>query len=156
MTQDTETDSNDGVSKKLKIFVIILTAVTLIALVALFTKFASKQPLRPKNRSAIQKPLSSPVLLAEYKEVGERLMNAGLKEQAIDQFIKVWEMATTDTMERANAAQKVGQLYVDLNNCQEAMVWLFRAEVLDINQALPLQPLIDSCLSKIRSKISDQ
>lgn len=156
MTQDTETDSNDGVSKKLKMFVIILTAITLIALVALFTKLASKPPLHPKKVSTAQKPLSSPVLLAEYKEVGERLMNAGLKEQAIDQFIRVWEMETTDTMERAKAAQKVGQLYVDLDNCQEALLWLFRAEVLDLNQALPLQPLIDSCLSKIRSKISDQ
>ena len=74
-------------------------------------------------------------------------MNSGLKEQAIDQFIKVWEMKQVGSLERAKAAQTIGTLYADLGNCQEALIWLFRAEA-----AHPtLQPLIDSCLAKVRS-----
>ena len=38
----------DGVSKKLKIFVIILTAVTFFALVALFTKLVNKPIIQKK------------------------------------------------------------------------------------------------------------
>ena len=77
-------------------------------------------------------------------------MNSGLKEQAIDQFIKVWEMQKTGSVERSQAAQTVGRLYADLNNCQEALVWLFRAEVSHSNTTQ--SPLIDTCLAKVRSK----
>ena len=144
----------DGVSKKLKIFVIILTAVTFLALVALFTKIVNK-PIVPKiSQPAIQGPLSNQGLTNEYKAVGRRLMNSGLKEQAIDQFIKVWEMKKTGNQERAKAAHTVGTLYADLGNCQEALTWLFRAEVSD--PTLPMQPIIDSCLAKVRSIHSDQ
>ncbi|MBC8286978.1 MAG: hypothetical protein H8E42_05820 [Nitrospinae bacterium] len=144
----------DGVSKKLKIFVIILTAVTFLALVALFTKLANKPSGPKKNQSTVQKTISNQSLSDEYQAVGTRLMNSGLKEQAIDQFIKVWEMQKTGSMERAKAAQTVGGLYADLGNCQEALIWLFRAEVSD--STLPLQSLIDSCLAKVRSIHSGQ
>lgn len=149
-----EITPSDGVSKKLKVGVITLTVVTFIALVALFTKLASKSP-SPK-KTVIQKPVASPALSAEYKEVGTRLMNAGLKEQAIDQFIKVWEMHNTGTIERAKSAQIVGKLYAEIGNCQEALVWLFRAEVSDADKTLPLQPAIDACLAKVRSIRSGQ
>lgn len=145
--QTSEIIPTEGVSKKLKTFVIILTAVTLLAFVALFTKLATKSPI-PK-KTVTQEPVSKQGLVAEYQEVGTRLMNAGLLEQAIDQFIKVWEMQKTNSAKRAKAAQTVGRLYADLGNCQEALTWLFRAEVSD--STLALQPLIDTCLAKIRS-----
>jgi len=137
----------DGVSKKLKVFVIALTAVTFIALVALFTKLASRPDIPAKIASTAQAPISNQSLSDEYNAVGTRLMNSGLKEQAIDQFIKVWEMQQVGSLERAKAAQTVGGLYADLGNCQEALIWLFRAEAADPT----LQPLIDSCLAKVRS-----
>ena len=137
----------DGVSKKLKVFVIILTAVTFIALVALFTKLASRPDTPTKIASTAQAPISNQSLSDEYNAVGTRLMNSGLKEQAIDQFIKVWEMQQVGSLERAKAAQTVGGIYADLGNCQEALIWLFRAEAADPT----LQPLIDSCLAKVRS-----
>ena len=93
----------DGVSKKLKIFVIILTAVTFFALVALFTKLVNKPILQKKIQSNVQKSMSKKDLSDEYQAVGIRLMNSGLKEQAIDQFIKVWEMQKTGKPERAKA-----------------------------------------------------
>ena len=147
MTNQTpEENPTDGVSKKLKVFVIALTAVTFIALVALFTKLANK-PNTPKIASTA--PLSNQSLSNEYNVVGTRLMNSGLKEQAIDQFIKVWEMQKPGNQERAKAAQTVGTLYADLGNCQEALTWLFRAEISD--STIPMQPTIDSCLAKVRS-----
>jgi hypothetical protein len=151
---NSEKISTDGVSKKLKAVVVILTVVTFLALVALFTKLASKQAGPKQTRSAIQKP--DLYLSNEYKEVGTRLMNSGLKEQAIDQFIKVWNMQKIGSLERAKAAQTVGGLYADMGNCQEALIWLFRAEVSDTDKTLPLQPLIDSCLAKVRSTHSQQ
>jgi hypothetical protein len=139
----------EGVSKKLKAIVIILTVLTLFAFVALFTKLASKQPTPKKTVPVVHEPNSTPLLINEYKAVGTRLMNAGLNQQAIDQFIKVWEMQKIGSLERSQAAQSVGRLYADLNNCQEALVWLFRSEVShsDTTQS----PLIDTCLAKVRS-----
>jgi hypothetical protein len=86
--------------------------------------------------------------------VGTRLMNSGLKERAIDQFINVWKMEKFGSPERAKAAQTVGSLYAGLGNCQDALIWLFRAEAAD--STLPLQSTIDSCLAKVRSIHSGQ
>jgi len=148
MSEDPKLIPTDGVSKKLKAAVIILTALIFFAFMALFNKFINKQA--PKKVSAVQKSLSNE-LSSEYEEVGTRLMNAGLKEQAIDQFIQVWQMQKKGTAKRAKAAQTVGHLYADLGNCQEALVWLFRAEAAgaEISGAgKALTPLIDACLAK--------
>jgi hypothetical protein len=137
------------VSKKLKIFVIVLTGLTLIALVALFTKLASKPTLFKKNDSATHAIEPNQLLGDEYQAIGTRLRNSGLKEQAIDQFIEVWKLQKVGSVERANAAQTVGRLYADLNNCPEALVWLFRAEVSGTDKVVT--PLIDACMAKVRS-----
>ena len=150
----------DGVSKKLKTVVIMLTVLIFLAFIALFNKFSNRPT--SKNVPAVQEPQQS--LSNEYQEVGTRLINAGLKEQAIDQFIKVWQMQKMGSVERSKAAQTVGRLYADLGNCQEALVWLFRAEAsgTEISEAeisgleKTLAPLIDACLAKVRGKISDQ
>ena len=147
-----EENPTDGVSKKLKVFVITLTAVTFIALVALFTKLANK-PDTPEKITSMA-PISNQSLSNEYNAVGTRLMNSGLKEQAIDQFINTWKRQKVGSPERAKAAQTVGGLYAGLGNCQEALIWLFRAEVAD--STLPLQPTINSCLAKVRSIHSGQ
>ena len=148
MTNQThEKNPTDGVSKKLKVFVIALTALTFIALVAVFIKLANK--IDTPTKSASTAPLSDQSLSNEYNVVGTRLMNSGLKEQAIDQFITVWKMQNIVSPERAKAAQTIGSLYAGLGNCQDALIWLFRAEAAD--STLPLQPTIDSCLAKVRS-----
>ena len=150
--QTAEKKSTDGVSKKLKVFVIALTAVTFIALVAVFIKLANK--IDTPTKSASTAPLSDQSLSNEYNVVGTRLMNSGLKEQAIDQFITVWKMQRIGNLERAKAAHTIGVLYAGLGNCQESLTWLFRAEVAD--STLPMQPTIDSCLTKVRSIHSGQ
>ena len=150
----------DGVSKKLKTVVIMLTVLIFLAFIALFNKFSNRPT--SKNVPAVQEPQQS--LSNEYQEVGTRLINAGLKEQAIDQFIKVWQMQKMGSVERSKAAQTAGRLYADLGNCQEALVWLFRAKAseAEISEAeisgleKTLAPLIDACLAKVRGKISGQ
>ena len=154
MSQTPKSIPVDGVSKKLKTVVIILTVLTLFAFVALFTKLASKQPTPKISNSAVRAIELNMSLSDEYQAVGTRLMNSGLREQAIDQFIQVWEMQKVGSAERAKAAHTVGRLYADLNNCQEALVWLFRAETSESD--LLLSPLIDTCLAKVRSSHSGQ
>jgi hypothetical protein len=149
MNQSPKVIPVEGVSKKLKTVVIVLTVLTIFAFLALFTKLANKQPFPKKNVPIVHEPVSNQLLSDEYHAVGTRLMNSGLKEQAIDQFIKVWEMQTLGSAKRASAAQVVGRLYADLNNCQEALVWLFRAEHSGSDEELT--PLIDACLAKARS-----
>ena len=152
MSEESKMIQGEGVSRKLKIFVIILTAVTIMAFLALFTKLASKQIAPRKN--ATLKPSINNGLSYEYEKVGTRLMNSGLRERAIDQFIRVWELQKFGSTERTRAAKTIGRLYAELGNCQEALVWLFRAETSDSEKQLT--PLIDTCLAKIRSNISDQ
>ena len=57
MNQNPKSIPTDGVSKKLKTVVIILTVLTLLAFVALFTKLASKQSISQKNVSAVREPI---------------------------------------------------------------------------------------------------
>ena len=131
-----------------------------MAFIALFNKFSNRPT--SKNVPAVQELQQS--FSNEYQDVGTRLINAGLKEQAIDQFIKVWQMQKMGSVERSKAAQTVGRLYADLGNCLEALVWLFRAEAsgTEISEAeisgleKTLAPLIDACLAKVRGKISGQ
>jgi hypothetical protein len=137
MSQNSPTIPGDGVSKKLKAFVIILTILTLVAFVALFARFINKPPVPKKNMPAVQESISNQSLIDEHQAVGTRLMNSGLKGQAIDQFIEVWEL-----------------LYADLDNCREALVWLFRAEISSSDQTMT--PLIDACLEKVRSISHEQ
>jgi hypothetical protein len=137
-----------GVSKKLKAIVIFLTVLIFCGFIAIFTKFVNKPPLPKKN--VLVAPISNQHLLDEYKVVGKRLIDSGLKEQAIDQFIEIWKMQKVGSIERKNAAQTTGQLYADLDNCQEALVWLFRAE------GSGNTPLIDACLAKVRSSSPNQ
>ena len=154
MSESSKLIPAEGVSKKLKTIVIILTVLTLFAFVALFTKLASKQPTPKISNSAVRAIELNMSLSDEYQAVGTRLMNSGLREQAIDQFIQVWEMQKVGSAERAKAAHTVGRLYVDLNNCEEALVWLFRAET--SKSDLVLSPPIDTCLAKVRSSHSGQ
>ena len=74
-----EENTTDGVSKKLKIFVIILTAVTFLALVALFTKIVNKPIGQKINQPAIQGPLSNQGLTNEYKSRGKTPDEFGFK-----------------------------------------------------------------------------
>ena len=132
----------DGVSGKLKFSVYILTGITLFAFVAFFTKLITKERT-PKKQ---EKNLKSPRIM-ELKKAGERLKQNGFVEQALDQYIEIWKMESSTSAIRAEAAARAGKLYLKLGNCNESLVWLFRAEAANPNLSRELQPLIDTCIT---------
>ena len=133
----------DGVSGKLKLSVYILTAITLFAFVAFFTKLITKERIPNKQ----EKKLKSPRIM-ELKKAGESLQQNGFVEQALDQYIEIWQLESSTSTIRAEAATRAGKLYLKLGNCNESLVWLFRAEAADSNLSHELQPLIDTCITK--------
>lgn len=133
----------DGVSGKLKAGVYILTGITLFAFVAFFVMLITKENGLKKQEKILIDPRVS-----ELKKTGERLRQAGLFEQALDQYIKIWKLENSNSLARAEAASKAGKLYLKLGNCKEGLVWLFRAEAANPEKAAELQPLIDSCIAK--------
>ena len=76
------------------------------------------------------------------------MQQAALLEQALDQYIEVWKLENFNSLARAEAASKAGKLYLQLGNCKEGLVWLFRAEAANPEKAVELQALIDSCIAK--------
>jgi len=133
----------DGVSGKLKAGVYILTGITLFAFVAFFVMLITKENGLKKQEKILIDPR-----ISELKKTGERLQQAALFEQALDQYIKIWELENSNSLARAEAASKAGKLYLKLGNCKEGLVWLFRAEAANPEKAAELQPLIDSCIAK--------
>ena len=130
-------------SYKIKIPIIILTLITVCAMGALFIKIAY-------SVSSSEKPSDSYQYLLK---VGDKLRNKGLHEQAIDQYIKYLEKTKINTSPRAFVAHTVGELYMELSNCQEALVWLFQAEEAEksYRRTDELKKHIDTCLTKINS-----
>jgi len=133
----------DGLSNKIKVPIIILTLITLCAFGAMFIKIAYSVS-SPKINLNNQQYL---------RNVGDKLKNNGLNEQAIDQYIKYLDTTKTDALTRSTVAHTVGELYMELNNCREALIWLFRVETMGpaYQRADELKKHIDICLIQIRS-----
>ena len=130
-------------SYKIKIPIIILTLITLCAMGALFIKIAYSVSSSEKQSDSYQYLLN----------VGDKLRNKGLHEQAIDQYVKYLEKTKINTSPRAFVAHTVGELYMELSNCQEALVWLFQAEEAEktYRRTDELKKHIDTCSTKINS-----
>ena len=130
-------------SYKIKIPIIILTLITVCAMGAFFIKIAYSISSSEKQSDSYQYLL----------KVGDKLRNKGLHEQAIDQYIKYLEKTKINTSPRAFVAHTVGELYMELSNCQEALVWLFQAEETEktYHRIDELKKHIDTCLTKINS-----
>ena len=135
--------SKNGLSYKIKIPIIILTLITVCAMGALFIKIAFSVSSSEKQSDSYQYLL----------KVGDKLRNKGLHEQAIDQYIKYLEKTKINTSPRAFVAHTVGELYMELSNCQEALVWLFQAEEAEktYHRTDELKKHIDTCSTKINS-----
>ena len=135
--------SKNALSYKIKIPIIILTLITVCAMGALFIKIAYSVSSSEKQSDSYKYLL----------RVGDKLRNKGLHEQAIDQYIKYLEKTKINTSPRALVAHTVGELYMELSNCQEALVWLFQAEEVEktYHRADELKKHIDTCLARINS-----
>jgi len=130
-------------SYKIKIPIIILTLITVCAMGAFFIKITYSISASEKQSNSYQYLL----------KVGDKLRNKGLHEQAIDQYIKYLEKTKINTSPRAFVAHTVGELYMELSNCQEALVWLFQAEEAEktYHRTDELKKHIDTCSTKINS-----
>ena len=130
-------------SYKIKIPIIILTLITACAMGALFIKIAYSVSSSEKQSDSYQYLL----------KVGDKLRNKGLHEQAIDQYIKYLEKTKINTTSRAMVAHTIGQIYMELSNCQEGLIWLFQAEEEETTypRADELKKHIDTCLARINS-----
>jgi hypothetical protein len=130
-------------SYKIKIPIIILTLITACAMGAFFIKIAYSVSSSEKQSDSYKYLL----------KVGDKLRNKGLHEQAIDQYIKYLEKTKINTSPRAFVAHTVGELYMELSNCQEALVWLFQAEEAEktYHRTDELKKHIDTCSTKINS-----
>ena len=135
--------SKNGLSYKIKIPIIILTLITLGAMGALFIKIAFSVNSSEKKSDSYQ----------YLRNVGDKLRDKGLHEQAIGQYIKYLEKTKINTLPRAFVAHTVGELYMELSNCQEALVWLFQAEEAEktYHRTDELKKHIDTCSTKINS-----
>jgi len=130
-------------SYKIKIPIIILTLITVCAMGALFIKIAYSVSSSERQSETYQYLLN----------VGDKLKSEGLYEQAIDQYIQYLEKIKINSPARAFVAHTVGELYMELSNCQEALVWLFQAEEAEKTHKRTdeLKKRIDVCLTKIKS-----
>ena len=133
----------DRLSNKIKIPIIILTFITLCAMGVLFIKIAYSVSSPGKQSDSYQ----------YLRSVGDKLKNKGLNEQAIDQYIKYLEKSKTNMLSHSMVAHTVGELYMELSNCREALVWLFHAEAASTtyHRAEDLKKHIDTCLAQINS-----
>jgi hypothetical protein len=135
--------SKDGVSPAIKIFVIILTIVTVLAFIVLAFKLVSKI-----TSSAIEKPWA-----LELRVVGDKLKEAGLHRQAIAQYAKFIEYEDIDLKTRSKVSQTMGELYQTLGNCGSALVWFYKAEVAGPapTDKTTLDFQIATCLAEVKS-----
>ena len=133
----------DGLSNKIKVPIIILTFITLCALGVLFIKIAYSVSSPDKNFNGHQ----------YLRNIGDKLKNNGLNEQAIDQYIKYLDKTKAGPLSRSEVAHTIGELYMELNNCREALVWLFFAETTgsEYQRNDELKTHIDTCLIQIKS-----
>ena len=147
MNQNSPEMNQDRISRKIKIPVILLTLATLIAFAVFFVKLSSSLLGSKKDSPEAWGP--------QMQMVGDKLKSAGLKEQAITQYINFLELREIDLKIRARVAQTVGQLYIELDNCPEAMPWLFQAETIGPapSQNDILTRRIDFCLQKIKQPL---
>ena len=133
--------SNGGLSKKIKASIIILTLITVCAFGVFFVKLTDTVITPPKKDDRMQ----------HLRAVGDRLKETGLKEQAINQYIKFLDKTETNEKTRAEVAHTIGELYMQLSNCREALVWFFEAEIAGPAhpQSGELKQDIDTCTTQL-------
>ncbi len=119
MNSPPENPNNEGVGRGVKIFVIVLTVVTVGAFAVFSLQLFSKM-LSPSKSAQWPNRLY---------DVAGKLERAGLKQQAIEQYQRYLEKAKVDLERRAEVSETIGALYRELGNCPEALVWFYQAEL---------------------------
>ena len=109
----------EGVSPKLKIFVIGLTFVTIMAFGIFTAIFVKKVFVKGPDKGTW-----GPQLLT----IAEELKNQELKPQAIEHYQKYLETQEVDLETRSRVSFDIATLYVELGQCDNAVVWFLHAK----------------------------
>ena len=96
-------------------------------------------------------PSSEQTQFSDYKTVGDRLRADGLAEQAIGQYKLFLSQAKMASQTRAQISQSIGELYSEMDNCGEALVWFYHAEAADLSAEK--KPALESAINKCRERI---
>ncbi len=140
MSESPESSPSEGVGRGVKIFVILLTVVTVAAFAVFSLQLVSKM-LSPSKAASWPNRLY---------EVAGKLQEAGLKQQAVQQYIRYLETAKVDLARRAAVSETIGALYREMDNCPEALVWFYSAQVAAQQPGETLQSHIAACLKTLR------
>ncbi|MGP0629529.1 hypothetical protein ACTRW9_07465 [Nitrospina sp. 32_T5] len=142
----------EGVSTKLKAFVIVLTVITFVAF-GIFTAMLFKKSMPSEEETAAQAPSGSTVWSTQALTVAEKLRDSGLYEQAVIQYEAYLENPNLNLETRSNVAYIMGGLYMELGNCGEALVWFFHSEVAvkDAPWSEDRNKRIDGCLHQLKA-----
>lgn len=143
-----------GVSLKIKVFVILLTVVTVVAFSVFFFKLVSKISSSARTASPVKatSPAAENSWAHELQIVGDKLKKAGLKKEAIEQYSQFLQLTSVDSNTRAGVSRTVAELYVELGNCRQGLAWLYRAQVADPRaENMPaLEAQIAACLKDVK------
>ncbi len=106
-----------GVSTKLKTFVIGMTFVTVMAFGLLIALFIKKAFVKDGSQEW------GPQLVT----IAEQLKAQGLKPQAIEHYQEYLDTQKVDLKTRSRISFNIATLYVELGQCDEAVVWFLHA-----------------------------
>ena len=134
---------DQGISRGLKTAIIAFTVFTLVALLVFAIMLANKLS-SPKDNTGVWN--------TQLLTVAEKLKDAGLHAQAIEQYEKYLQNSKVNMVIRGEVSRTMGNLYKELGNCREALSWYYQAEA-----AFPKAPWmeemnfeIDGCLHSVQ------
>ncbi len=127
----------------IKVAVIGLTVVTVVAF-GVFTFMLAKKLAGP--------PADSKLWNNRLVPVAEKLEEAGLPKQALQQYEKFLDHPKVDLETRSRVSHKVGELYIQQGNCREALSWLYQSQAAFPNApwTQEVNQKIGNCLGKIK------
>ena len=138
------TTTKEGLSPALKRGIIFFTVLTVLAFAA-FTTLLVKKFVNP---TAVENKWDNEILT-----VAERLHEAGLNDQALEQYERFLSEKSLEFPLRGRIAYTAGSLYLDLGNCTQGLVMLFQSQAAypEAPWKEDLNKKIDACLSKVKS-----
>ena len=155
MTQP-QNQPKDGVSRKLKITVITFSLFTLIAFTTFFVMLFNRMS-NPSNQTAspqIKASTNNDKLWdSKLISLAEKLRSEGLKDKAIEQYQDYLDKAPVDLATRAQVSLSIADLYMELSNFREALVWFYKAELAnpEIVKTEGFSAKVDTCQTQIKT-----
>ena len=140
MEEQSNQSSSEGFSTRLKVLVISFVLFTFL-LFGVFFAVLIKKVFDSSEQTQWE---------TKMELLGDRLKENGLHEQAIKQYEKFLNNSDVNMKKRASISFTIGELYKEMGNCSEALVWFFQVEMADAHfpQKESLDSNIKTCLSE--------